>query len=202
MQIIDTAIGGGEGQTANPSQAAPYVRLTASFPGVAIPKVSGLLGHRDWLSSRLKSTLISSQIRKTMFRNLRRAFSHEFTLEGQSTQMAESDLKEPFLAGPWIPCPECGNADTLAVPGSFAAYFGTAPIECPGCGKAIDWWRAILSATREHFMLTGAFHVLGANTTLFEASLKKESVTIIEILRVPRCAGTSHCSERQLHRAG
>ena len=31
-------------------------------------------------------------------------------------------------------------------------------------------------------MLTGAFHVLGANTTLFEASLKKESVTIIDFV--------------------
>jgi hypothetical protein len=96
--------------------------------------------------------------------------------------MTQPDSKQPVLFGPWIACPECGNVHPRVLPDLFAAYFGAVPVECPSCGKPIDWWLAILSATRKHFMLTGAFQVLGANTTIFEASLRKETVTLIDFV--------------------
>ena len=89
--------------------------------------------------------------------------------------MTGSDSQQPFRLGPWIACPECGNAHPRVLPDLFAAYFRTVPIKCPSCGKSIDWWVATLSATRNHFMLTGAFQILGATTTVFEAPLRKES---------------------------
>lgn len=96
--------------------------------------------------------------------------------------MTASDPQQPFVVGPWIACPECGSPKTMVLPNLFAAYFGTRPIECPDCRKPIDWWLVILSATREHFMLTGAFHVLGAVTTVFEAPLKREAATQMDFV--------------------
>jgi hypothetical protein len=70
----------------------------------------------------------------------------------------------------------------MVLPDVFAAYFSSVPIDCPDCKKPIDWWDVILSATREHFMLTGAFHVLGAITTAFKAPLKREAVTPMDFV--------------------
>lgn len=91
--------------------------------------------------------------------------------------MTSSEPQRSFAIGPWIACPECGSPKLMVLPSLFAAYFGTGLIECPDCKKLIDWWLAILNATRKHFMLTGAFHVLGAVTTAFEAPLQREAVT-------------------------
>lgn len=96
--------------------------------------------------------------------------------------MTASDPQQPFLVGPWIACPECGSPKTMVLPNVFADYFSSVSINCPDCKKPIDWWDAILSATRQHFMLTGAFSVLGAITTAFEAPLKREAVTQMDFV--------------------
>ena len=96
--------------------------------------------------------------------------------------MTESDSQLPYHFGPWIACPECGNAHPRVLPDLFDSYFRTVQIKCPSCGKPIDWWLATLSATRNHFMLTGAFQIVGASTTVFEASLQKENATQIDFV--------------------
>lgn len=96
--------------------------------------------------------------------------------------MATPGPEQTMLLPPWITCPGCRSPRVLVIPRLFSAYFGGVEVTCPDCSTPLDWWDTVLQAIREHFMLTGAFHVLGAMDTVFKAKLARDKATEIDFV--------------------
>jgi hypothetical protein len=81
----------------------------------------------------------------------------------------------------WIWCSNCNRGYPTDVRGLFQDHFLGRPIVCQGCGAARDWWREVLAAVREHFMLTGAFHAIGAKTTVLRPRLQRGVAVTVDL---------------------
>ena len=93
-------------------------------------------------------------------------------------------------SGPWIFCKDCHHGHETDLPEQFRRYFFEESTSCPECGTETDWWDAILSSVREHFMLTGAFHVIGATTTILSPRLQRNVTVSVDLCEygVPQSA--------------
>ncbi len=82
----------------------------------------------------------------------------------------------------WVPCPLCQAPIQPVISELFSAYFAKVPVTCSPCGGSIDWWDALVRAANEHFMLTGAFHLLGCRTTVLGATLERERAVVVDLV--------------------
>jgi hypothetical protein len=63
----------------------------------------------------------------------------------------------------------------------FEAHFGGKVFQCPGCKAPLNWWKAVRFGIREHFMLTGAFQGIGANTVSMSIDLKAGEKKVVDL---------------------
>jgi len=85
--------------------------------------------------------------------------------------------KPPFTLPAWVMCPNCNAPLQPEFPDDIEGYFGGRATCCPGCGKAVDLWDTLVRAARKHFMLTGAFQLLGCRKRFFRSpSIKGRSL--------------------------
>lgn len=88
----------------------------------------------------------------------------------------------PIVVQAWIACPHCRAPNSPVISALFTAYFAKIPLPCPQCGKPIDWWQTLHDAALDHFMLTGAFHLLGSTTTIVQVEVPVGKVITVDLV--------------------
>ena len=78
---------------------------------------------------------------------------------------------KPIEVAPWVRCPACGAAITIQDIYT-TAYFDKKPVLCPRCNAALDWWATVLREVRENFMMNQAFGPVGAQSVVFQITLR------------------------------
>ncbi len=94
---------------------------------------------------------------------------------------AVPEIREPIELAPWLTCPVCGRIIAISDQ-AFAAYFNRVAVVCAS-GCKIDWWDAVHKAVRDHFMLIGAYQVIGARTTTFTSPLTRGKATAVDFCK-------------------
>jgi len=83
-------------------------------------------------------------------------------------QTAETKILD---IGPWARCLSCG-APIQIEDCHFEAFFSGTNIQCPSCKQSVDWWQTALREVSENFMLSQAFGLVSARSTIFRVLLK------------------------------
>lgn len=85
----------------------------------------------------------------------------------------------PHHTTPWVVCHTC-KAPLPVDAKFFVAYFEENLGPCPNCKSPVDWYKAITSGIDENFMLTGAYSVIGASTSILEITLTKQKNVLLD----------------------